>query len=148
MCRGLKAPARKVVPVVWKGSARFRLTPWRGWGGGGAAESFTGGNGGRETLGSGKEIEGCLGELAQGAGRARRTGLEPPDTRGAVAQRHDEWAGPAAQCHFLFFNGFKFELVKRWSCVLKSFKIKYGHVDDEIRNKFYYRSFSKFKTES
>jgi hypothetical protein len=44
MCRGLKAPARKVVPVVWKGSARFRLTPWRGWGGGGAAESFTGGN--------------------------------------------------------------------------------------------------------
>jgi hypothetical protein len=87
------------------GAVPFDPLAWVGrMGGGGAAESFTGGNGGRETLGSGKEIEGCLGELAQGAGRARRTGLEQPDTRGAVAQRHDpdEWAGPLHSATFYF----------------------------------------------
>jgi hypothetical protein len=33
MCQGLEALARKVVPMVWKGSAQFRLTTCHGWGG-------------------------------------------------------------------------------------------------------------------
>jgi hypothetical protein len=47
----------------------------------------------------------------------------------------------------IFFNRFKFGLVKRWSSVAQNFKIKYGRVDNETRNKFPYRSFSKFETE-
>jgi hypothetical protein len=63
------------------------------------------------------------------------------------------WGGPAC-CHIADFIFFKyssnwFELI--WSegdpLVLEKFQIKYGRVDIELRSKFSYWIFSKFRTE-
>jgi hypothetical protein len=47
----------------------------------------------------------------------------------------------------IFFNGSNLNWSEGGFLLSENFKIKYGRVDNEIRNKFPYRSFSKFETE-
>jgi hypothetical protein len=61
----------------------------------------------------------------------------------------DWWAGPLLQRHFLLFKDFQTDSDLNHSkygiLLLKNFKIKYKRVDNKIRNKFPYRSVSKFE---
>jgi hypothetical protein len=46
----------------------------------------------------------------------------------------------------IFFNGSNLNWSEGGFLLSENFKIKYERVDNEIRNKFPYRSFSKFET--
>jgi hypothetical protein len=74
--------------------------------------------------------------------------------RHAVRAEEGCTGGGPACCHIAYFIFFKyssnwFELI--WSegdpLVLEKFQIKYGRVDIELRSKFSYWIFSKFRTE-
>jgi predicted peptidase len=61
------------------------------------------------------------------------------------------WAGPKAQCSFLFIQNYSniFELIRSKDRlhVLEKIQIKHGLVENEIRNNSPYWNFSKFGIE-